>query len=488
VNKRLYARPAGPPTEKGPAVPSHLPARRSLRLAATTSLVASLGLGTAVAAVAEPEPLYPSQKQVDAARAATAGTAAKVAALDARYAAASARLAEVQVRAAAAAEAWNGARLELERKQRTSADARARAAAAQQQADTASLAVRRYAAAVYQQGGSLGELEAFLSSDGPQELLDRAAALEAVGAARNRTLQHASATSVVADTMRRQAARAEAQQLAAAQRAEQARGAAQAQADAAVTAAAQIQREQETVATELAGLRNTSVALERRRQDGLRAAAEARAAAAAAAQQARLAAARAGAARDAAARKAAEAAAERAREEAARQAATARAAEEAARRAAEERADRAREAAAPQPAPEPSPEPAPRPTPKPPAPSGGVSAVLAYARDQIGRPYQWGGEGPDSFDCSGLTMMAWRQAGVYLSHYTGAQWRETARVPISDLRPGDLVFYGSTGETSHHMGLYIGDGRMIEAPYTGSHVREGSIYRSDLLPYGGRVG
>jgi cell wall-associated NlpC family hydrolase len=114
--------------------------------------------------------------------------------------------------------------------------------------------------------------------------------------------------------------------------------------------------------------------------------------------------------------------------------------------------------------------------------------VLAYARAQIGKPYQWGAEGPNSFDCSGLTMMAWRQAGVYLSHYTGAQWGETSRVAISDLRPGDLIFYGTDGPTSHHMGLYIGGGRMIEAPYTGAYVREASIYRSDLLPYGGRVG
>ena len=83
-------------------------------------------------------------------------------------------------------------------------------------------------------------------------------------------------------------------------------------------------------------------------------------------------------------------------------------------------------------------------------------------------------------------MMAWRQAGVYLSHYTGAQWAETSRVAISDLRPGDLVFYGSDGPSSHHMGLYVGNGQMIEAPHTGAVVRYASIYRSDLLPYGGR--
>jgi cell wall-associated NlpC family hydrolase len=112
--------------------------------------------------------------------------------------------------------------------------------------------------------------------------------------------------------------------------------------------------------------------------------------------------------------------------------------------------------------------------------------VIAYAEAQLGKPYGWGASGPSSFDCSGLTMMAWRQAGVYLSHYTGAQWSETSRVAISDLRPGDLVFFGSSGPTSHHMGLYVGGGQMIEAPHTGAVVRYASIYRYDLLPYGGR--
>ncbi|WP_157044181.1 C40 family peptidase [Nostocoides australiense] len=113
---------------------------------------------------------------------------------------------------------------------------------------------------------------------------------------------------------------------------------------------------------------------------------------------------------------------------------------------------------------------------------------MAYAQAQLGKPYLWGGSGPDAFDCSGLTMMAWRQAGVYLSHYTGAQYAETARVPIDQLQPGDLVFFGSSGESSHHMGLYVGGGQMIEAPYTGAVIRYASIYRSDLVPYGGRPG
>ena len=290
-----------------------------MRLAVTTSLCGALLVTPALSAVADPDPVYPSQHQVDTAKAAAASTAQRVAALDASYAAANARLVEVQIRAAAAAEAFNGAQYELGKKQAAAQAARERAASAQLQADAASTEVRQYAAAVYQQGGSLGDLEAYLSSKGPQDLLDRASSLEAVGDARNRTLQRASATSVVADTMRRQAAQAEAQQLAAKQRAEQARSAAQAQADAGRGSHSPIQNEQQAMTAELAKLRKTSVALERERQDGLRAAAEARAAAAAAAEQARLAAARAAAARTAAARQAAA----RARQEAARQAAAA---------------------------------------------------------------------------------------------------------------------------------------------------------------------
>lgn len=112
--------------------------------------------------------------------------------------------------------------------------------------------------------------------------------------------------------------------------------------------------------------------------------------------------------------------------------------------------------------------------------------MLAYARAQLGKPYLWGGAGPKAFDCSGLTMMAWRQAGVSLSHYTGAQWRETARVPLSQLRPGDLVFYGSSGESSYHVALYVGGSQVIHAPHTGDVVRYASMYMSNLLPYGGR--
>ncbi|MDQ1403061.1 MAG: peptidoglycan DL-endopeptidase CwlO [Actinomycetota bacterium] len=120
----------------------------------------------------------------------------------------------------------------------------------------------------------------------------------------------------------------------------------------------------------------------------------------------------------------------------------------------------------------------------PPPPVGsGASAAIAEARRQIGKPYRYGAAGPDSFDCSGLVMWSWRAGGRSLPHSTYAQWDATTRVAISDLQPGDIVFFGSD---LHHDGLYIGNGQMIEAPHSGAYVRYASIYRSDLYG-GGRV-
>jgi cell wall-associated NlpC family hydrolase len=468
-------------------VPNARSARRALRTGATLCTVGILAVTTALSASAEPDPVYPSKAQVDKAQSAVATTSGKVSSLDAQYAAASAQLSQVQDRAGAAAEAYNGAVYELDKRTAETTAAKKRAAQAQEVADAAALQVRRYAASVYQQGGNLGELEAYLSSTGPQDLMDRATALEAVSDARTRTLQQAAASSIVADTMRQQAAKSQAAQAKAAEAARQARSAAQTQADQAEAAAAQIQRQQDALTVQLASLRKTSVDLEKQRQDGLAAAAVARAAAAEAARQARLAADRAKAARTAAAKKAAQRAASRAAAEAARQKALAEAAQKAADQAAHQQHNQPKPNSPKPNNPKPDNPKPDNPKPDNPPPShGGVSAVIAYAQAQLGKPYQWGGAGPSSFDCSGLTMRAWQRAGVSLSHYTGAQWGETSRVAISDLRPGDLVFFGSSGAGSHHVGLYVGGGQMIEAPRAGVPVRYASIYRSDLVSYGGR--
>ena len=116
-----------------------------------------------------------------------------------------------------------------------------------------------------------------------------------------------------------------------------------------------------------------------------------------------------------------------------------------------------------------------------PASNRGAQAAVDAALSQLGKPYQWGASGPDSYDCSGLTMWAWAHGGVSLPHNSGAQYAATARVDRDDLEPGDLLFFGSP---IHHVGMYIGNGQMVEAPYSGAQVRINSISRSDYVGAG----
>jgi cell wall-associated NlpC family hydrolase len=112
----------------------------------------------------------------------------------------------------------------------------------------------------------------------------------------------------------------------------------------------------------------------------------------------------------------------------------------------------------------------------PPANGIGGRAVAIAAR-YLGVPYLWGGASPlTGFDCSGLTMFAYAQVGIHLSHYTGAQFHEGAPVPPTALQPGDLVFFdaGAFGVPGHE-GMYIGGGLFIHAPHTGDVVRISSL-------------
>lgn len=124
----------------------------------------------------------------------------------------------------------------------------------------------------------------------------------------------------------------------------------------------------------------------------------------------------------------------------------------------------------------------PTPTPVPlPPPTQSTSAKAAKAvqtaRAQIGKPYEWSGSGPNSFDCSGLTMYAWASAGVQLPHSSRAQYSSLPKVSRSQIRPGDLLFFGSP---IHHVGIYEGNGIMINAPETGENVRRDAITRPDF--------
>jgi cell wall-associated NlpC family hydrolase len=109
--------------------------------------------------------------------------------------------------------------------------------------------------------------------------------------------------------------------------------------------------------------------------------------------------------------------------------------------------------------------------------SGRAALAVRYAYAQLGKRYRYGAAGAVTFDCSGLTMRAWAAAGVSLSHNAAAQYASTHHVARSALQPGDLVYFG---RPIHHVGIYIGGGKFIEAPYTGADVRISNLSsRSD---------
>ena len=114
--------------------------------------------------------------------------------------------------------------------------------------------------------------------------------------------------------------------------------------------------------------------------------------------------------------------------------------------------------------------------PAPPASGRGAQAV-AFARAQLGKPYVFAAAGPNAYDCSGLTMAAWRSAGVSMDHYSGSQATHFPKVGWDQLQPGDIVvFYADF----HHVGLYIGGGQMIHAPKTGDVVKIAPAWRTEF--------
>ncbi len=124
------------------------------------------------------------------------------------------------------------------------------------------------------------------------------------------------------------------------------------------------------------------------------------------------------------------------------------------------------------------------PSPAPPLAAGAAGAVQA-AESMIGVPYVWGGNTPAGFDCSGLVQWAYAQVGISLPHYSGAQYDDTIQIPLADIEPGDLLFYGPGGD--EHVAMYVGGGSMIEAPYTGASVWITGVRTGDDFAGVGRV-
>jgi cell wall-associated NlpC family hydrolase len=345
-----------------------------------------------------------------------------------RIASAEAQLTALRDQAQRLSDEYDAARIRLAAAGQAAGRAEAEVAAAQRRVSVLQRHVAAFAASAYQGDGQ--SVISALTSSSPQSFLSKVTALDAVSRGQSLVMERLA----VAERQRRIA------QL----------------------AAAAALRTQRRITTALAGEKTRIEAsatrqvavLRRLRAEQARLIAEARA--------------RARRARLAAERRAAERAAAAA---AARAAALAR--QQAATRAA------AQQCAATPAAPPPSPPPAAPPSPPPAAPSGppanAAAIAVRWAFAEIGKPYVWAAAGPDSFDCSGLTQYVWGKAGVYLAHYTVTQWDSGVRVSRANLQPGDLVFFpGSDGTWSApgHVGIYVGGGNMIDAPYTGVDVRE----------------
>ncbi|MER7768105.1 C40 family peptidase [Kitasatospora sp. NPDC096140] len=443
-------------------------------LLSLTALFGLLPTAQAVAADGDPaagrargEEPYPSTGAIDRVRAEADGKASSVAVLETALTAARTDLDRAGRSAGHAIEAYNGARLALTRARAEESAAARRAAVAEAERSAAAEDAARLAAETYRQGAGaeLSALNALLGSHGAREAGDRAAAVRQASERTRQVLDAATSTAAVA----RSASAAARTATGAAEKAAAEVGAARARAEERLAAqqgeVAAATRHREQLLTELAGARNTTVELERRRREAL----------------------------EAIAAREAEAAARAAAEQAAREAEAADAAAAAAKASAVPPVEPAAPAPALPPAPAPDVPPAPAsaelsaepsamPSAEPPAErpwsAEGAAAAVAFAKSKIGLPYVWGGEGPGGYDCSGLTMMAWREGGRQLNHFAADQYAQSTRIGYRQLRPGDLVFWTDTGQAAdiYHVGLYIGDDQMIEAPRAGMPIKQASLW------------
>ncbi|ONI68374.1 hypothetical protein BWI15_35865 [Kribbella sp. ALI-6-A] len=429
---------------------------------------------TTVPAQADPRPpVIPSQSQVDAAKKAAADKAAQVAAIEQRLAGANARLEQLGRETGIAAEKYNGALYRLQKAKTEAAAAAARAKKAAQTLADQRRQIGRFAAASYQGGGDVAQLAPLLSADGPQALLDSAGAARSVSQAMQGSYLRFTATQVVSNAFKVQADQAVTKVQAATDEAAAAKKAAEAAEANQASAVAAIGAERKQQIGLLASLRNTSYQVADQRQRGLEELARQRAAALAAKK-----------AEELRRRIAAKEAAERAQAAAARAEAAAAAAAAQARKEREEREEAARRGTNPPKPPKP-PKKKPKPKIERPGNGGGTpsrrgaGAAIAFALSQLGEPYVWAAAGPDAWDCSGLTMKAWKKAGVDLPHYSVAQYEQVRHISEDELRPGDLIFWAENADdpgTIFHVAMYLGGGRMVHAPRTGRPVTVDSVY------------
>ena len=467
----------------------HFRANRGLRRAAfaitTLAIVAGAIGSTALPAAAAKKPVIPSQSQVDKANAAAQSKAQQIGQTEAQLAAANASLDKLNNQVETVVEAYDGAMAKVEAAQQQLAKAQSDLAAANEARANAQIQMNQFAAASYRGAGGLDRLSALMTSDSPGAFLSRASTLSALARHQQSVIALMTSTQTAQAAAQAAANAALSDQQVQLQAAAKAKDAAIAAVNAQAGQIAAINANQLNLQAQLAVLRGTAKDLATARAQGLKLQAEQAAAAAAAAKAA--------AARAAAARAAAAAAALAAQKRAAALALQQQAA--AARQNSSSTSSSSGSSTT--------------------SgytnygggivPPGGQSistpaqrqGAIAFAESQIGVWYRWAGAGEvgptvtstgvqnvPGYDCSGLTMQAYAAVGISLAHYTGAQWDYGKHVSQAQLQPGDLVFFAtntSDPSTIHHVGIYIGNGQMIDAPATGEQIGIHNAFRPDYI-------
>ena len=423
---------------------------RGIRAISVTALFASLAAATPGIALAAP-----SDEEIARAREAENAAKMSVAQIEVELASVKSEAEVALQKAMSAAEELNGARYSLEQATQTARQAQADADKAKADYEAGKQEIASIAQTAYRDGGSsLDSIAPYLSADGLRTVETKQATLNSFSASANVKMQKVAALEQVANVMNDAAIQAQAKQAEATAQVETRSAAAQSAANNARNAQAMTAARRDALVAELARKQNTTVELINQREAELEAQRQA-------------------------------AAAEAARQAAAAEAARQQAAAEAARRAREQQNSYT-----------PAPAPAASYDDDDDTPSWGgggggnsdaAAGAIAWAKSKLGARYVWAGEGP-GYDCSGLVTMAYRSQGIYLTHWSQAQYSEGTRVPVSQAQPGDLIFWNWDGGNIDHVAIYLGNNQIIEAPTFGVPVRITSIYGwSAVLPYAVRV-
>ena len=424
--------------------------RRGIRAISVTALFASLAAATPGIALAAP-----SDEEIARAREAENAAKMSVAQIEVELASVKSEAEVALQKAMSAAEELNGARYSLEQATQTARQAQADADKAKADYEAGKQEIASIAQTAYRDGGSsLDSIAPYLSADGLRTVETKQATLNSFSASANVKMQKVAALEQVANVMNDAAIQAQAKQAEATAQVETRSAAAQSAANNARNAQAMTAARRDALVAELARKQNTTVELINQREAELEAQRQA-------------------------------AAAEAARQAAAAEAVRQQAAAEAARRAREQQ-----NSYTPAPAPAASYDDDDD-TPSRGGGGGGNSdaaaGAIAWAKSKLGAQYVWAGEGP-GYDCSGLVTMAYRSQGIYLTHWSQAQYSEGTRVPVSQAQTGDLIFWNWDGGNIDHVAIYLGNNQIIEAPTFGVPVRITSIYGwSAVLPYAVRV-